>query len=106
MARIAVAFVRQQRMLAPQAAAKTGERGVIADDAMAGDDDGNRIAAHGLRQGPDGARPADALRQLAVADGRPERQGQQAVPDRALEHRAARRQRQIEGAALAVEPLQ
>ena len=59
----------QQHALALQAPCVAGERVVGADDTMAGDDDGDRIAGVGHAHRARGLRPADAARQFGVRNG-------------------------------------
>ena len=60
------AFMREQPTLAMQAAAITGEALVRADDAMAGQDDRDRIGAVGGADGAHGFRQADFRGERAV----------------------------------------
>ena len=55
-----VRFERQQRLLAMQAAGVAGERAVMAEHAVAGDDDAHRIAAYRRTHGAHGLRRTDA----------------------------------------------
>jgi hypothetical protein len=72
---------------------------------MARDEDRDRVAPVGGTRRPRRARPPGARRQLRVRDRRPRLHLQQRVPDRALEGRAARGERDVEREALAGEVL-
>ena len=67
-----------------------------ADDAVAGGDDRDRVAAVGRADGADRVLMADLACERAIAAGLAERDRQQRLPDFALERRAAERQRQVE----------
>lgn len=80
-----VALVGEEPALAVDAAAVAGEGAVGADDAMAGDDDADRIRAIREADGADGFGAADALGELAVGDGRAAGDLAEGEPDFALE---------------------
>src|SRR5256885_6485112 len=63
------AFERQQRALDQQPAAEAGERAVGADDAVAGNDDRQRVRAVREAHGARSTGVAEAPRQLAIGDG-------------------------------------
>jgi len=92
------AFERQQRALDQQPAAEAGERAVGADDAVAGNDDRQRVRAVREAHGACASGVAEAARQLAIGDGLTIRDGPQRLPDRQLERRACGGQPQPEGA--------
>src|SRR5205823_7029773 len=93
------AFERQQRALDQQPAAEAGERAVGADDAVAGNDDRQRVRAVRETHGACPADVAEAARQFAIGDGLTIRDGLERLPDRQLERGAFGGQRQSEGAA-------
>src|SRR5262245_63535246 len=64
------AFMGEQPPFPVEAAAVSRELSVGSDDAMAGDDDGDGVGAVGRADGSHRCRFANALRQLAVGDGR------------------------------------
>ena len=72
-----LALVVQQPGLRLQAAAEAREAAVTADDAVAGQDDGDRVAAVGCADGPRLASVTQPSRLLAVAHGRRERDRRQ-----------------------------
>ena len=94
---------REQRPLAGKAAGVSGQRAVRADDAMAGNDDRQRIAARRGARRADARRSARARRELAIGDRRAVAHAGDRLPDIALERRADRRQRHVERDALARE---
>ncbi len=61
--------MRQQPALALKAACVAGEGTVAADDAMARNDDGQRIAADGGTDGPDSGGGVDMTGELTVGPG-------------------------------------
>ncbi len=75
----------QEPAFAPQAAGISGEGAVAADNAVAGNDDGQFVFAVGGAYGPDAFRVADAVRQLQVRDGMAERDVQELLPYGLLE---------------------
>src|SRR5690606_17363489 len=84
------------RALDRQATAETGERATRADDAMAGNHDGNGIAAVGEAHGARGIGIAERGGQRAVGGRLAVFDAAQALPDAALELRAAGIERQVE----------
>src|SRR5947209_822584 len=100
-----VALQVEQPALAVDAAAVPGQLAVAADDAVAGNDDGDRVLAVGQPDGAAGFGVADPLGQLAVGDGLAVGNVCKCLPYPPLEQRAGRRQRQLEGRAPAVEVL-
>src|ERR1700730_8961716 len=80
-------LVREQPLLALQAAAVAGQRSVRTDDPMARNQDGNGIAAVREPHRPRGIRIADAPRQFTVAPGFPIRNFRECTPDALLEFR-------------------
>ena len=86
----------QQLLLDREAAAEARQRTIRADDAMAGNDDGNGIAAIREAHRARGFRVAEIRGQPAVRRGLAVGNVQQAFPDPALEIGAARIQRQVE----------
>src|SRR4051794_11674503 len=95
----------EQGALAFQAASVAGERPVGADDAVAGDDDGDRVAAIGGADRARGPGALDALGELAVADRLAVGDRAQRLPDLLLERRAGERQVDVEVAPVAGEVL-
>src|SRR5262249_32620354 len=83
------ALVLQQPALAVEAAAIAGERAVLADHAVAGHDDRDRIAAVDHADRAHRVGTADGLCELAVAPGGAGRNPAQRRPYLPLEHRAA-----------------
>src|SRR4051812_39643725 len=59
-------FVLQEPALAREAAGVAGERAVGADDAVAGDDDADRVQVIGEADGPGAIWVADVFRLLAI----------------------------------------
>ncbi len=94
---------REQRLLAIEPAAVTGQRPVRSDHAMAGNEDRDRIAAVRRADGTHRGRPAHASRDLRIADRLAIGNSAERVPDARLEWRADRRERQVERNALARE---
>src|SRR6266404_7238844 len=92
-------LMREQPLLALQAAAVAGQRAVRTDDPMARNQDGNGIAAVREPHRPRCIRIADALRQLTVAPGCPVRNFSERTPYALLELGSLQVQRQIEVAA-------
>src|SRR3954452_2116939 len=88
-------LVVEQPCLAVEPPAVPGQGAVAADDAVAGDDDRDRVAAVGEADGTCGAGTPDASRQLAVADPLTEGDAHQLVPDAALEGRSLQREGQV-----------
>ncbi len=96
-------LVIQQPFLERQSAAVADQRPTRADHPVAGDDDGDRVAAIGGADGPRGTRPADPPGLLRIADGRAEGDGQERVPGKSLEGCAGHAERQVERRSLAGE---
>src|SRR6185437_2824644 len=92
----------EQPLLDRQAAAKSGQRAIRADDPMAGNDDRQWIGAIGETDGPAGPGLADAPRELPVGDRLAIWDALQLAPHVQLESRALRGERQIEQASGAV----
>jgi hypothetical protein len=96
--------VLEQPAFALQAAGVAGEGAALADHAVAGDDDRDRVAAVGEADGAAGARHAEAGGELAVAGGGAERDRAQRAPHALLERGTAGTDReQVERARLARE---
>ena len=89
-------FKRQQEALTLHTAAKTGKASVGADDAVAGDDDGDSIAS--VRPADRARRPrrADHGGDLAIRTRFAERDRRERAPDPLLEVGAVGRERQVE----------
>ncbi len=79
------AFEGQKFFFDGQTAAVSGEPAVGADDAMAGDDDGNGIGAVGQSHSARGVGVADAASEFAVGDGFTVRDFNEFAPDFLLE---------------------
>src|SRR6266700_2463084 len=96
-------FKRKQRALSIEPARVTREAAVRSDDAVAGNDDADRIAPG---RGPCGARAAresGAARELAVGDGLAETDSRDRLPHGALKRRAFGCERGFEALELAAE---
>mmetsp|Transcript_643 Transcript_643/g.1311 ORF Transcript_643/g.1311 Transcript_643/m.1311 type:complete len:288 (+) Transcript_643:200-1063(+) len=90
----------EQGLLALQPAGIAGQRSVGTHHPVAGNQDGNRVAADRRTQGPGGTGAPQALGQAAIGVRGAWRDLQQRPPDLALEGRAGRVQRrQAEGPA-------
>ena len=74
----------EEGLLSLQAPAIAGEGAVGADDAVAGDEDGDGIGSARGGDGPDGARGADEGSQRRVGGGHAGREGLEGGPDAAL----------------------
>src|SRR4051794_34400190 len=96
-------FVVEQLALHIQAAGVAGELAGRADDAMAGDDDGDRV--HGVRVADRAGDAAQLTRELAVGDGLAVGDLDERVPDALLERGAARGELEVEALAVAGEVL-
>ena len=79
-----------------QPAGIAGERAVRTDDAVAGDDDRDRVAVVGHADGTAGARIADGGGELAIGARLAIGDGAQRRPDPLLKCGAARGERQVE----------
>src|SRR5690606_41414813 len=79
------AFQAEQDLLAGQAAAVADEGAVRADEAVAGGDDGDRVAVVGGAHGAGGARGVQRAGDVAVARGAPVGDRRQPPPDLELE---------------------
>src|SRR5579862_6873730 len=99
------AFEAEEKSLRVEAAAKSHERPVAADHAMARNDDRKRIPAVRRADRANRVGLADRARQLSVTDRPAVRNLRQLAPHRLLERRARRRERQIEGSAFRREIL-
>src|SRR5690606_14175215 len=95
----------EQEGLGGQAAAETGERAIGADHPVAGQHDGQRVAAVGGADRAHRGGTPDVARQVAVAPGASVGNRSQRPPHLALEAGAMQRQRQVERLAAAVEIL-
>lgn len=95
----------EQQALALEAASIAGQAPVGPDDAVAGNDDRDRIAAVGKPDRARGGGPAHTPCELAVGRRLPVWDLPQRLPDAALEGRAANHKRDVECGALAVEVL-
>lgn len=98
-----VSFVLEQPFLAPQTATITDQLAVFADDAMAGYDDGDRVAAVGGSHGPYGCRSTDTPCNILIGCRAAIRNRLQALPDLLLEFGSAQGQADIEFVALSLE---
>src|SRR3954470_9490432 len=96
-------LVVEQLALHIQAAGVAGELAGRADDAVAGDDDGDRV--HGVRVADRAGDAAELTRELAVGDGLAVGDLDERVPHALLERGAARRELQVELLAVAREVL-
>ena len=74
-------FNGQKLTLHVQTACESGETAVCADDPVAGDEDGNAVAAHCLTDSLTGLGLADAAGDVTVGAGLTGRDFQQGVPD-------------------------
>src|SRR5206468_6615181 len=90
-------LVLEQPALAIQPPAEAGERPVRSDDAMAGDDDGDRIFPVGGAHSAGEAHVAQAARHVAIAPRGPVRDGAEDIPHAPLKRRAGRVQGDVEG---------
>jgi hypothetical protein len=90
------AFQGQEFFFDGQATAVAGEFSVAADNAMTGDDDGNRIGAVGQADCPRSVGIAEAAGELAVRDGFSVGDFAESFPDGELEYCARGREREIE----------
>jgi len=91
------AFEGEELFLDRQAAAVAGEFAVAADDAMAGDDDGDGIGSIGEADGARGFGIADAAGEFAVGDGLAVGNVAEQLPDFLLKGRALGSEREVEG---------
>ena len=98
-------FESEQLAFDIQTPGKTCQGAVAADNAMAGNDDGQRIAAVGGAHRPHRCRPVDGAGNIRVAAQSTPGYSRQRGPDRALEGGARRCQGQVELFALAGEVL-
>jgi hypothetical protein len=89
-------LVVEQPRLAVEATAVAGQRAVRADDAVAWDDDGYRVAVVRPTDGARGSGLPDRMRDVAVAGRHPGWNVAQRPPDLELKWGAVRRQRQVE----------
>src|SRR5436309_12822296 len=89
-------FVIEQPLLYWEAAAEAGERTVGTDDAMAGQDDADRIGPVGGAERARRGRDAEGRRLPAIAGGGAERELGQRRPRRQLEPRPVEIERNIE----------
>ena len=81
-------FDSEEPTLEVETTGETAEGAVGADDAMAGDDDGDGVLSVGLSGGAKSSGAADFLGEPAIAAGLAVRDGEQALPDGLLEVRA------------------
>jgi hypothetical protein len=88
--------VLEQPSLGRETAGKAGEPARGSHDAVAGDDDRDRIAAAGSTDGARGAGMPDAPRDLSVAARLSKGDAREFLPDPLLKVRAARDETQIE----------
>ncbi len=95
----------EQRLLARETAAVAGERAVLADDSVAGDDDGHGRLPDTRTHRANEVGPADAACELRIADRRAVRNLEQPLPDGQLELRADEVERDVERPPLAREVL-
>ena len=82
-------FVGQEPPLVLQAAAISSEGAIRTDDAMAGDDNRNRVGTIRGADRPAGALAPDERRELSVGRGAPGRDGPERFPHFLLERGAA-----------------
>src|SRR6202043_3937523 len=91
-------FEQQQRALDVEPAAEAGQGAVRADDAVAGNDDRQRVRAVSKPHGACTTGVAETARQFGIGNGLTIRDGPQRLPDRQLERSACRGEREPEGA--------
>src|SRR3989442_15774819 len=96
-------FKREQRALSIEPARVTREAAVRSDDAVARNDDADRIAPGRGARGAGAARASGAARELAVGDGLAETDSRDRLPHVLLKRRAFGRERGFEALALAAE---
>src|SRR5487761_2185179 len=94
-------LVGEQLRLQLQAAAVPRERAIGADEAMARDDQRQRIGAIGMAHRAGGMWASEVCGQRAIAAGFAERNLRKRLPDGALPDGADERERQIEDVSLA-----
>src|SRR3982751_2811960 len=99
------ALVEEEELLGGEAASVAGERAGRADHAVAGDDDGDGIRRVRPAGGAGRGRVAGAGGELAVVDGRAERERAERGPHLLLPRRPPRPQRQRELPPRAAEVL-
>ena len=87
--------------LGGEAAGVAGKGAVRAEDAVAGDEDGEGVGADRVGYGADGGRMADAPGKFAIGRGAAEGYLQQLVPYLFLKLRACEHQRHVEFASFA-----
>ena len=95
----------KQPFFAPQSAAVSDQLAVFADDAVTGYHDGDRVAAVGGADGPDGGRPPHASGNVLVGCNAAIRHCLQLPPDLLLEIGSFKRHFKIEFAAFAGEVI-
>jgi hypothetical protein len=94
--RVGRALVNEQPALAGEATGVAGEAAVRADDAVAGNDDRDRVASQGEADGAGGPRHPDATGQPRITDRGAERDRAERIPDAALELGPAGGERHVE----------
>src|SRR6185437_6725113 len=98
-----VLFLLEQRVFAFEAPAIAGQVAVLADDAMAGNNDGDRIRGAGARDGANSSGLADRACDLGVRARGAVGDAAKLVPDAALERGGLHVQRQIDMRLLAAQ---
>lgn len=98
-----VLFLLEQGALAFEAPAVAGQVAVLADDAMAGNDDGDRIRRAGASDGANGSGLADGARDLGVRARSAVRDAAKLVPHAALERGGLHVERQVDMRLLAAQ---
>src|SRR5258705_12363432 len=101
----AAAFQREKLALAIESARVARERAIGADDAMARNEDRQRVAARRGTGRTDGRRISRARGEIAISDGSAERHRADLVPHRALKRGTRWRERDVELCAPSVEIL-
>src|SRR6266568_805920 len=94
---------REQRAFSIEPARITRKTAVRADDAVAGNDNADRIAPGRGARGARAARKPGAARELGVGDGVAESDRRDRLPHGLLKRRAVGRERRLEALALAAE---
>ncbi len=97
------AFQGEKGLLAPEATAEATQFSARSDDAVAGDNDDDRVAAYRLTYGAGGERLADTFGDRPVGASLTVGDAGDFLPDPLLEGCAAQVQREVKGGALAVE---
>lgn len=90
------AFQTQEETFCFYPSAVSGQAMVVADDPVAGREDGNRVRSVGVGHGTDSGRPPYAPGYFAVGDGLPVWNIHKLLPDAFLERAACEQERQVE----------